>query len=151
MATSTLPSPASRMHALCTARTCYDHLAGRLGVAVFDALLNRAALCPIDPPPGALRKVRSGLGPVFPGAAAADVFASLGVQIEKISRRPLATACLDWTETRPHLAGALGAALCTAFLNQAWVVRHAGFRALKITQSGRQALASHLDMQLLTD
>ncbi len=133
---------------LSTARTCYDHLAGRLGVAVFDALVDQAALCPIDPPSGAVRKVRSGLGPVGLGQAAAHVFGRLGVHIDAISRRPLATACLDWTESRPHLASALGAALCTAFLDQAWVVRRSGSRALTISESGRQALASHLHMEL---
>src|SRR5260370_28713016 len=56
-------SESSRMHALSTARTCYDHLAGQLGVADFDALVGQAALGPIDPPTGATRRVRSVLGP----------------------------------------------------------------------------------------
>jgi DNA-binding transcriptional ArsR family regulator len=133
----------TRMQALRTARTCYDHLAGRLGVAVFQALVAREALQDLQLSSLPPRKVRSGLGPVALGSAADRVFGQLGVEVERVSqtRRPLATACLDWTENRPHLAGALGAAVCSAFLQAGWVRRRADSRAVTLTQAGQSALA----------
>src|SRR5207302_5208639 len=85
------------------ARTCYDHLAGRLGVAVFRTLVARDAVkAPKDVP-----------GDVALGPHADVVFGKLGVKMDEVrqERRRFATACLDWTERQPHLGGALGAAL----------------------------------------
>ncbi|NED58899.1 transcriptional regulator, partial [Micromonospora aurantiaca] len=81
--------------ALAYARTCYDHLAGRLGVLVYDALLDRGVLD------------RSG-GLALTGNGVTWL-AGLGVPVEPLraTRRPLVRDCLDWTERRPHLAGAL--------------------------------------------
>jgi DNA-binding transcriptional ArsR family regulator len=114
------------------ARTCYDHIAGRLGVAVFDHLVAEGALLP----PSAADNATVTLGP---GAAAA--FARLGVDIDAPlpRRRKPATTCLDWTERRPHLGGALGAAVLDSALARAWV-RKTGDRALVITPAGRKAL-----------
>lgn len=84
--------------AMARGRTCYDHLAGRLGIAVTDALTARELL-------------RQDTGFALTDAGVAW-FDSAGIRLDRTSRRPLARACLDWTERRPHLAGVAGAALC---------------------------------------
>lgn len=112
------------------ARTCYDHLAGGLGVAVTDALVARDVIAFDD-----------GAGIVTPGGI--DRLAALGIMVggpPKRGTRPLCRPCLDWSERRPHLAGRLGAAVCSHFLDQHWVTRVGGSRALRITPKGRQAL-----------
>ncbi|MDG9705443.1 helix-turn-helix transcriptional regulator [Streptomyces sp. DH37] len=119
---------ASANTAMARARTCYDHLAGRLGVAVTDALLAR----------GLLRH----------GADFAVTeeglrwFGGLGVDLVTgpHGRRPPARACLDWTERRHHLAGAAGAALCRHALEAGWCERIGTQRALRVTGGGRRAL-----------
>ncbi|MFD2765022.1 ArsR/SmtB family transcription factor [Micromonospora eburnea] len=117
--------------ALAYARTCYDHLAGRLGVLVYDTLLARGVLD------------RTGGPAVTPDGVA--WLAGIGVPVEPLraGRRPLVRECLDWTERRPHLAGALGAALCQRFLDLGWTVRGTG-RAIRLTPAGRPALAAAL-------
>jgi DNA-binding transcriptional ArsR family regulator len=90
------------------ARTCYDHLAGVAGVGLLDSLLARGWL---EPAGGReLRVTETG----------ADAFARLGVDLAAVrrSRRAMAIECLDWTERRSHLGGALGAALLAALLDQ---------------------------------
>lgn len=118
-------------HPLAEARTCYDHLAGRLGVAVFDHLVAVGAL--LAPPDADDREI--GLGP-----AAAAGFAALGVDVAALPRRRKpATTCLDWTQRRPHLGGALGAAVLDSALAAGWV-RRADGRALAVTSAGRRHL-----------
>ncbi|AKJ14148.1 ArsR family transcriptional regulator [Streptomyces incarnatus] len=116
--------------AMARGRTCYDHLAGRLGIAVTDALTLR----------GLLRQDT--------GFALTDAglrwFASAGIALDVASRRPLARACLDWTERRPHLAGAAGAALCRHALEAGWCVRIGSARAVKVTPSGERELSALL-------
>lgn len=112
------------------ARTCYDHLAGGLGVAVTDALVTRGVIAFDD-----------GAGIVAPDGLAR--LAALGIAVEDAARRttrPLCRPCLDWSERRPHLAGRLGASVCRHFLERHWVTRVNGSRALSITPKGRQAL-----------
>jgi DNA-binding transcriptional ArsR family regulator len=123
------------------ARHCYDHLAGRLGVGVFADLVTLRAVEPVGSAINA-RKVRSGLGDVALGPRAANVFGELGIELEMLAaqRRRFATACNDWTESRPHLAGALGAALHDACLRAGWLQRRSGTRALRITPRGRREL-----------
>lgn len=116
--------------AMARGRTCYDHLAGRLGIAVTDALTAR----------GLLRQDT--------GFALTDAglgwFDSAGIHLERTGRRPLARACLDWTERRPHLAGVAGAALCRHALDVGWCVRIGSERAVKVTPSGEGALGELL-------
>ncbi|MGW4065452.1 ArsR/SmtB family transcription factor [Amycolatopsis sp. NPDC004747] len=146
------PDTAELLETLRTARTCYDHLAGRLGVAVTSALLARGALAgpgdtrrrPGDRISAPLREHPYTLGP-----AAASVFGSLGVDLDPVAagRRPLLKFCLDWSEQRHHLAGALGAALATRFLDAGWVRRRTrAHRALRLTPEGTQALNTHLGL-----
>ncbi|MEX0683091.1 MAG: metalloregulator ArsR/SmtB family transcription factor [Dehalococcoidia bacterium] len=114
------------------ARTCYDHLAGKLAVAILDALVAR----------GALRSPDATSGDLALGQEAGPVFSSLGVGVDQPvkGRRRRAFACLDWTERRPHLGGALGAALLQRALAAGWVTREAGSRTAHVTTKGRRAL-----------
>lgn len=122
---------------LALARTCYDHLAGRLGVAIHDALLARGAL---QPAPGGYE-----LGPRGP-----ELFAELGVDVEaaRRARRAFAPACLDWSERTHHLAGALGAALAARLLDRGWVRRGSGSRAVEVAPSGRRGLQATLGVDV---
>jgi DNA-binding transcriptional ArsR family regulator len=114
--------------ALVAARTCYDHLAGRLGVALLDAatergLLDRSAGASLTPA-GLAWLAGFGVDPAAP----------------RTGRRPLIRLCLDWTERREHLAGAAGAALCAGFVDAGWIERVPGGRVVRVTVPGRQAL-----------
>ena len=116
--------------ALVGARTCYDHLAGRLGVAIADALLDRRAVVERD-------------GSYELGARADRVLAELGLSVAELPpRRPSVLPCLDWSERRPHLAGALGAAICIRSLEAGWIERLPGSRAVRLTKAGSRTFAS---------
>ena len=124
-----LTAPAEPRPASAPSRTCYDHLAGPLGVRLYRELCER----------GALRPRRDGT--VKLGPEAGPVLAGLGVDPAAVEpgRRRLAFECLDATEQQPHLAGALGAALAAALLDRGWVER-AGGREVRLTEAGRDAL-----------
>jgi DNA-binding transcriptional ArsR family regulator len=117
--------------ALAQARTCYDHLAGQAGVALFDALLAGGVLAQHDP---AVLEVT---------AAGEATLAAFGVNAASLrhSRRRFAGACLDWTERRPHLNGALGAAITARLLGLGWIERGARRRAVRVTPAGQEGLA----------
>jgi DNA-binding transcriptional ArsR family regulator len=143
----------SRAEALRTARTCYDHLAGRLGVAVTSALLARGALMTLDGVGSTRRREGDRISaplrehPYTLGPQATEVFGSLGVDPAAIAagRRPLLRFCLDWSEQRHHLAGALGAAVATRFSEAGWVRRRSkAHRALRLTPEGARALRTRL-------
>ena len=123
------------------ARTCYDHLAGRLGVALLDALLaNRVLRAETDPdarPDPVLGAGRSRRYVLTKNGRAQ--IAELGVEGEATGRRPLTRYCLDWSEQRPHLAGALGADLLRRFVELGWVVRGER-RVVQVTDAGRAGL-----------
>lgn len=116
---------------LAAARTCYDHLAGDLGVDIHRALLERGLL--------------SAGGVTDTGH---DWFAELlGPRaLEPGTNRPLARQCLDWTRRAPHLGGVLGAALASHFIDQRWVIRSATDRSVTVSPSGQQALLGLLDL-----
>jgi len=122
------------------ARTCYDHLAGRLGVAVFTALVGV----------GALRTPAAPGGEVELGPKAETVFTSLGVDVSaaRTERRRLLSACLDWTERQPHLGGALGAALWAEMTARRWIARRPGTRAVVVTRAGTRGLRRTLGVSL---
>jgi DNA-binding transcriptional ArsR family regulator len=126
---------ATRAEAERAARTCYDHLAGALGVAVCDALLAAGAISPDGERGYAL------------GPTAGDTFAAIGVTPPAPARRAYAIRCLDWSERRPHLAGALGAAMADAMLARGWVARVKGSRALLVTDAGRAGLRAGLGVE----
>ena len=119
------------------ARTCYDHLAGTIATALYDRLQAD----------GTLSVTSTGIALTRAGARR---LRPLGIDAEglRASRRPLARACLDWTERRDHLAGGLGAALLSSFRAQNWLRPRNAPRALRLTTTGRQALASHFDIDV---
>jgi DNA-binding transcriptional ArsR family regulator len=123
--------PSSRQRpALQIARTCYDHLAGQTGVTIADALVARRYLKPAG------REYQiTGSGEKF--------FVELGIDLARLrrQRRAFAPQCLDWSECRPHLAGALGAALTEHLMEKRWFSRVPQTRALRITPAGRRGLA----------
>jgi DNA-binding transcriptional ArsR family regulator len=124
---------------LIAARTCYDHLAGRYGVALFDALLTYEAI------------EESGTGnTVELGARGEEVFGTLGLDLRALrrERRRFAFACPDWTERRPHLGGSLGAALWAACVEHGWVVKQPGTRAIIVTDLGKRQLREHFGVQV---
>ncbi|MER5636003.1 winged helix-turn-helix domain-containing protein [Kitasatospora sp. NPDC002227] len=116
---------ATRRGAEARARTCYDHLAGQLGVAVTEALLCRGLLSEED----GLTVTESGRG----------WLAEQRIDLPARGSRPVVRNCLDWTERRNHLGGALGAALCRAAFDRSWVERIGTGRALRVTPAGQQA------------
>jgi DNA-binding transcriptional ArsR family regulator len=128
------PAPARTLRAatasaaLARGRTCYDHLAGRLGVAVTDAL-DRTGLLSRT---GGFALTPAGLRWLDDLTEAAPA--------PRASRRPPARGCLDWTERREHLAGAAGAAICAHLLDRRWITRVGTGRAVRVTPAGGTAL-----------
>ncbi len=142
------PRLSRTMAPLASARTCYDHLAGSLGVALFDALVRADALLPPKVDGESARLGPS--GGVTLGHAADEIFERLGVDLQsaKESKRQFAYACRDWTERRFHLGGALGAAIYQRFLTAGWVEPGDEPRQLKLTDKGRTMLATQLGISL---
>jgi len=112
-------------HSMLMARSCYDHLAGRVGVALTEAMQKQRVIVP------------EGERDYRVTTRGEEWLGKLGVGLMKQSKRHLARRCLDWTERRPHIGGALGAALLLHFLEQGWLARCRESRALRVTQKGR--------------
>jgi hypothetical protein len=127
----------SRAYALRYARRCYDHLAGRVGVAVTDALRGNGLLAD-DGTDDAPRRLRV-------SAMGAQWFADLGVSA---SPGDTARGCLDWTEQRVHVAGPIGRGMLDRFMELDWLVRHPTNRALRITDLGRRHLPERIGVAL---
>ncbi|HEX6347033.1 winged helix-turn-helix domain-containing protein [Umezawaea sp.] len=121
--------------ALARGRTCYDHLAGRLGVAITDAMAAKGYLARTD----GFTVTEAGVA-WLTGPLAADPTAL------RTAKRPLSRPCLDWTERRTHLAGTAGAHLCAHFQAQGWVRRTGTTRAVRVTPAGAVALRELLDL-----
>jgi DNA-binding transcriptional ArsR family regulator len=118
--------------ALRTARTCYDHIAGRLGVALADAMVA-----------GGYAELSADAGIVTD--AGIEMLGKIGIDTGvlmllngKCSARILCRPCLDWSERRPHLAGRIGAALCSHSLAKGWIRRLPGTRAVAVSPDGRR-------------
>lgn len=133
-----VPSTPSRLRA---ARTCYDHIAGALGVALHDRLM---ALRWISA--GAKREDNS--YDITPSGRKA--FEALGIEIERIRnlRRRFAYACLDWSERRPHVGGALAAALLSLALKRKWVAQDLDSRSLRVTNVGQREMQSRFGLHV---
>jgi DNA-binding transcriptional ArsR family regulator len=114
-----------------SARTCYDHLAGEAGVALFAALVDRGLIEPADG--DAFEVTDKGV----------HQLGKLGLDVAELRRakRRFAGPCLDWTQRRPHLSGALGAALTTAMIEKGWFTRGRERRSLVVTEVGLRGLA----------
>lgn len=122
----------TRAHALRYARRCYDHLAGRLGVALADALQRQRFVEVTD-----AAYTVTDLG--------AERLGRLGFEL---SAGDAARACRDWTEQRSHLAGSVGRSLLTGLLERGWLERDARSRALRVTRAGVCALPAVLGIAL---
>ena len=133
-----VPARLWRSPQLIAARTCYDHLAGRYGVALFDALLAQEAI--EEPEHGEVK-----LGP-----RGEEIFGKLGFNLSALrrERRRFAFACPDWTERRPHLGGSLGAALWAYCVERGWVVKPQGTRAIIVTDAGKQKLQEQFGIRV---
>jgi DNA-binding transcriptional ArsR family regulator len=136
----------TRAQMLRFARTCYDHLAGQVGVALMDALVERAYLEP-DRPAG---EVAGGDRLSSPGRAivygltekGAAFLEDFGVDLDRLPpRRPAIRYCVDWSEQRPHLAGGVGAALTDRLFDVGWIRRSEHNRAVLVTDDGRDGFA----------
>jgi DNA-binding transcriptional ArsR family regulator len=126
---------------LAAARTCYDHLAGRIGVSLHDRLTALGWLS--TPSKGAGNSYDLTLDGV-------KGLKRLGVEVDAVRalRRRFAYACLDWSERRPHLGGALGAALLNIALARKWLIQDLDSRALDVTRSGRRELLTRFGLQV---
>ena len=131
--------PSTPTHLL-AARTCYDHLAGRLGVKLHDRFKELGWL--IDCSPKSCEVSPDGV----------KAFEKLGIDLAETSasRRRFAYECLDWSERQPHLAGALGAALLRVILKKRWVTQHLDSRALSITAIGSRELEKGFNLRFAT-
>jgi hypothetical protein len=117
-----------RAQALLRARLCYDHLAGRLGVALLAALVDDGVLANTA---GSYRITPTGL----------DKLGAFGIDVEEFSRRrPAIRYCVDWGENRHHLAGALGAAMVNRLFALEWLRRGRARRVVQLTEAGRTGL-----------
>ncbi|HTB17856.1 MAG TPA: helix-turn-helix transcriptional regulator [Bryobacteraceae bacterium] len=130
-----VPNTPSRLR---VARTCYDHMAGTAAVALHDRLQ-------------ALGWLSAGAYTVTPDGKKA--FARLGIDLDatQLLRRRFAYACLDWSERRPHLGGALGAALLGVALKRKWMTQDLEGRALGITNLGRREMLDRFGVQISQD
>lgn len=125
-----------RDDAMRTARTCYDHMAGRLGIALADGLCKQGHIILSD---GAGVVTNSGR----------QFFCDFGIDLQTGagSKRSFCRTCLDWSERRPHLAGQVGAALLNRSLELGWVARLPDSRALRITIAGQRGFATAFELQ----
>ena len=136
------PAPVTgpRDAALRAARTCYDHLAGNLGVALADALVS-----------GGQVELMEDAGQVTENGI--TLFRRIGIDVVALSTgrgktaRVLCRPCLDWSERRPHLAGALGAALCALSFEKGWIRRIEGTRAVAVTPKGQRVFRETIGMR----
>lgn len=129
--------PGPRDEALRSARTCYDHLAGRLGVALTAGFMDLGYL--------------SEAGRDFElEPKGRDFFSRFGIDIDALRkrRRVFARRCLDWSERRAHLAGALGAEVLRRCEQLGWLERTAGSRAVSLTSKGRRGIAETFSVRL---
>ena len=122
-----------REAAMRRARLCYDHLAGRLGVAIAERLRADGSVV-IE---GELARVEA---PAAASLATLGLDISGGLASHAASKRPACRPCLDWSERSCHLAGTLGALLCAHCIEQRWLLRRAGSRDLDVTAPGQLAL-----------
>lgn len=127
----------SQIKLLQDARTCYDHLAGKLGVQLTESML-KAGYLTLE----GKQFVLTDEGILF--------FTTFGIDLTalKRKRRSFSHACLDWSERRYHLAGALGSELLNQFFNLGWLLRVPSIRAIKVTEKGKIGFKEvfHLDL-----
>jgi DNA-binding transcriptional ArsR family regulator len=146
--TAFVPSTPSRMR---IARTCYDHIAGTVGVALHDRFQALGWISPGWISAGSSTESSSANGDAYDVTAnGTKAFEALGIDIEETRalRRHFAFSCLDWSERRPHLGGALGAALLKVALKRKWVMRDLDSRALSVTGLGRREISNRFGVRV---
>jgi len=131
-----VPNTPNRLRA---ARTCYDHIAGTLGVSLHDRF---KALGWLTGDPGA-----DNAYDLTPDGAKAFEALGIDVQATRALRRRFAYACVDWSERRPHIGGAVGAALLNVSLKRKWVIQDLDSRALTVTKVGRREMLARFGLQ----
>ena len=130
-----VPNTPTRLRA---ARVCYDHLAGTLGVRLHDRFKE-------------LKWISNGAGDAYELTAAGEkALDALSVNVEEMrsSRRRFAYACLDWSERRPHIGGALGSALLDAAVKRKWVTKDLDSRAIGVTTLGRREMLVRFGLEV---
>ena len=120
-------------------RTCYDHLAGQVGLAVTDSLTQHGHLEPKGPRDWTL----TSSGELFCSRLGIDLAGAKAAHTRHFARQ-----CLDWSERRPHISGALGSAIADTFFKKGWAERMRRGRTVRLTDSGRRALSSHFGTSL---
>jgi DNA-binding transcriptional ArsR family regulator len=125
------------------ARTCYDHMAGTLAVHLHDHFIESDWLTASDTDDRAYQLTDSGEA----------AMAAIGIEVAQVKaqRRRFACSCLDWSMRRPHLGGALGAALLQTALNRKWVTQDLDSRALSLTSKGRRELSGRFEITVECD
>jgi DNA-binding transcriptional ArsR family regulator len=133
-----VPSTPSRLRA---ARTCYDHLAGTVGVSLHDRFMALKWLSAASGDGGDTYDLT---------LSGTKAFETLGIDVEatRTLRRRFACACLDWSERRPHIGGALGAALLKVALKRKWVLQDLDSRALDVTSLGRREMLDRFGLRI---
>ncbi|HEY4837721.1 MAG TPA: hypothetical protein VIH72_03890, partial [Candidatus Acidoferrales bacterium] len=123
------------------ARTCYDHLAGTLAVMLHDRFTTHGWL---------VARANDGEYSYDVTPKGSRAFAAIGIDVDatRALRRRFACGCLDWSERRFHLGGALGAALLKVALKRKWVAREIGSRALSVTNSGRHEMLTQFGVRV---
>ncbi len=132
-----IPNTPPRLRA---ARTCYDHIAGAVAVAIHDRFQEH----------GWLTADSSGNGSYGLTAEGTRAISELGIDIHatRSLRRRFAYACVDWSERRPHIGGALGCALLKLALRRKWITQDLDSRALRLTRAGRREFHARLGLIL---
>ena len=131
-----VPNTPSRLRA---ARTCYDHMAGSVAVRLHDRFIALKWLTPDSAGDHAYDLTSAGL----------KACAAVGIDVDatRSLRRRFAFGCVDWSERRPHLGGALGAALLKIAMKQRWVIQDLDSRALSVTAAGRRDMRARFGLQ----
>ncbi|SCC55178.1 ArsR/SmtB family transcription factor [Bacillus wiedmannii] len=127
----------SQVKLLREARTCYDHLAGKLGVGLTESMLNT----------GYLEKEERNFVVTPKGE---QFFTNFGIDLGQLKRkrRSFSHACIDWSERHHHLAGALGNELMKRFLDLSWIVQVPSIRAVKVTDKGKVGFKQHFNINI---
>ncbi|WP_113937454.1 MULTISPECIES: ArsR/SmtB family transcription factor [Bacillus] len=127
----------SQVKLLREARTCYDHLAGKLGVGLTESMLNT----------GYLEKEERNFVVTPKGE---QFFTDFGIDLGQLKRkrRSFSHACIDWSERHHHLAGALGNELMKRFLDLSWIVQVPSIRAVKVTDKGKVGFKQHFNINI---
>ena len=122
---------------LCSARFCYDHLAGRLGVRIYQSFLEKRFIIASDETKN-LNITSAGYAWLI----------AAGLDADSINRgsRKRAFKCLDWSERLPHIGGALGVLVADFFLKNNWIERQSGTRAITVTELGKRKLLNQMDI-----